>query len=227
MSKQRLERAVVVENWSRSVGRSSRIHSAGESDSSRATYRTSGGCLLVRPLSLSLQIVVSHIVSGGLVTSVWYRIPQYSSTNEERSARPHPPRRPRLKRSPREVERDAGRDKGQRGGRGAPWLPRRDASRRRAAISTSRCIVNRLPLFCDLGLHEGGAACCALRKHGREGFLLRSRACAGLLCFLLLPTIISFPSYQRRLLPPGLVFSACGNTLGRPGGAAAGASMAR
>ena len=30
-----------------------------------------------------------------------------------------------------------------------------------------------------------------------------------------------------RLLPPGLVFSACGNTLGRPGGAAAGASMAR
>ena len=47
------------------------------------------------------------------------------------------------------------------------------------------------------------------------------------LCFLLLPTIISFPSYQRRLLPPGLVFSACGNTLGRPGGAAAGASMAR
>ena len=29
------------------------------------------------------------------------------------------------------------------------------------------------------------------------------------------------------LLPPGLVFSACGNTLGRPGGAAAGASMAR
>ena len=30
-----------------------------------------------------------------------------------------------------------------------------------------------------------------------EGFLLRSRACAGLLCFLLLPTIISFPSYQR------------------------------
>jgi len=177
MSKQRLERAVVVENWSRSVGRSSRIHSAGESDSSRATYRTSGGCLLVRPLSLSLQIVVSHIVSGGLVTSVWYRIPQYSSTTKN-VPRPHPPRRPPQK---REVERDAGRDKGQRGGRGAPWLPRRDASRRRAAISTSRCIVNRLPLFCDLGLHEGGAACCAMRKHGREGFLLRSRACAGLL----------------------------------------------
>ena len=29
------------------------------------------------------------------------------------------------------------------------------------------------------------------------------------------------------LLPTGLVFSACGNTPGRPGGAAAGASMAR
>ena len=31
-----------------------------------------------------------------------------------------------------------------------------------------------------------------------EGLLLRSRACAGLLfAFLQLPTIISFPTYQR------------------------------
>ena len=39
----------------------------------------------------------------------------------------------------------------------------------------------------------------ALRKHGREGFLLRSRACAGLLFafFYSLLSHISFPSYQR------------------------------
>ena len=41
----------------------------------------------------------------------------------------------------------------------------------------------------------------ALRKHGREGFLLRSRACAGLL-FTNTPSYISYPFYQRRLLPP-------------------------
>ena len=161
MSKQRLERAVVVENWSRSVGRSSRIHSAGESDSSRATYRTSGGCLLVRPLSLSPNCCLAYsqrwfgnvcLVSNS--TILFYKLQR--RTFLVRTL----PRRPPRKSARYQVERDAGRDKGQRGGRGAPWLPRRDASRRRAAISTSRCIVNRLPLFCDLGLHEGGAACC-------------------------------------------------------------------
>ena len=87
------------------------------------TGRREGVCLCV--LSLSLQIVVSHIVSGGLVTSVWYRIPQYSSTQTKNVPRPHPPRRPPSPASKARGnrERDAGRDKGQRGGRGAPWLP--------------------------------------------------------------------------------------------------------
>ena len=44
----------------------------------------------------------------------------------------------------------------------------------------------------------------ALRKHGREGLLLRSRgSCVrrAPLCFLLLPTIISFPSYLVGYFP--------------------------
>ena len=50
----------------------------------------------------------------------------------------------------------------------------------------------------------------ALRKKGGRGSPCGVvRAQGSSLLSSVLPTIISFPSYQRRLLPPGLVFSAC------------------
>ncbi|EOD34636.1 hypothetical protein EMIHUDRAFT_228381 [Emiliania huxleyi CCMP1516] len=77
--------------------------------------------------------------------------------------------------------------------RSPPKTPQGDRSSSQASSGHSALQMVK-PIIINAGEEEA-----ALRKHGREGLLLRSR----------------------------LVFSACGNTLGRPGGAAAGASMAR